>query len=188
MVHLRQGLGGRCTQTMRSCARYVRYSFPVTPLSSHRPTFVVPQLTLFSLSPATSPRRPLLLTLPHRSRHPDEHPRLQAAPLGRPPPLLRLRGLPGHPRARVDTREHPPAPGQGLHEPLLGRGHREPPRGPRAVPHYRRGTPAAPGASPPSVCGRFAKVVLTMSFPLARFLCVLVRDSCAFGCAPHLLW
>jgi hypothetical protein len=77
----------------------------------------------------------------------DEYPCIQAAPLARAPALFRFRGIPRYTRARVHPGEHPPAPRQSIHEPVLGRGDRDPTRGPRALPQYRRGAPATPGSS-----------------------------------------
>ncbi|EAW09281.1 uncharacterized protein ACLA_034840 [Aspergillus clavatus NRRL 1] len=68
-----------------------------------------------------------------RDRVPHQHPRVQAQALGRAPPLLRLRILPRHPRAREHARDHPAAAREGVHEPVQRRCHRASPGGPAAV-------------------------------------------------------
>jgi len=55
-----------------------------------------------------------------RDPHTHQHPCLQAATLGRAPPLLRLRVLPRYPRARECARDHSALAGEGLHKSLLG--------------------------------------------------------------------
>jgi hypothetical protein len=87
----------------------------------------------------------LWLFIPPTSHSTDQHPRLQTPALPRPPALLGLRSLPRYPRARVHPCQHPRPPRQGLHQQVLGRGHREPQRGAREVLNRRGGTSSAAG-------------------------------------------
>ena len=89
-----------------------------TPIQSTLPPFNEPKQITNPPSPlGQEPPNPRLLTTLHvhllRDPHPDQHPGLQAAQLGRAPPLQRLRVLPRHPRARERARHDSAAAREG---------------------------------------------------------------------------
>lgn len=63
----------------------------------------------------------------------DEHTCVQEERLASATTVLRLRGVPRHSRARVDTRPYPNTSGKSLYEPFLRRGGRNETGGSGAV-------------------------------------------------------